>query len=517
MNPESVAPIVDMTPETRSGGAETRSASDSSVFGFVIMAIMGLLVMWQFDAPKAVLKDHWMAIAAVLSLAAISTLLFLPTKFIGGQTRVGIVIFGLSPLVAALVAGVVLLPDPYQVPVLRGVFLLVVVLLPPTMFYLFIATRKYSLLNEFVSNVSRLGLLDRATAANEESEDVRRLRITSYLQKFEATYGSLPPDLMDAIRASDDIPGVLARPTAGRAISAGVSDVFTPETTAPLALSTMLIALGWLNILPLFLQPQPADWTLTFAVVSKPVHYAFLGAYFFSIQMLFRRYVLRDLRPSAYMAVTMRIVLAVVGTWVIANVWALFGNLGFMTVADANRSGGLDAVAFTIGVFPAIAWAYVQGLTKKLLNAGAVVPSLKTQLPISDLDGLTVWHETRLEEEDIENVPNMATANFVDLMLNTRVPADRIIDWVDQAILYTHLGADEAAAKRREALRKCGIRTASAYVKIAEDSRTRDELKNATNEQVELVCKALETNPNLRLVQRWRMIEQKTAMPMPSL
>ena len=160
MNPESVAPIADMTPEARAGSAESRPASDSSVFGFVIMAIMGLLVMWQFDAPKAVLKDHRMAIAAVLSLAAISTLLFLPTKLIGGQTRVGIVIFGLSPLVAALVAGVVLLPDPYQVPVLRGVFLLVVVLLPPTMFYLFIATRKYSLLKEYVGNLARLGLLD---------------------------------------------------------------------------------------------------------------------------------------------------------------------------------------------------------------------------------------------------------------------------------------------------------------------------------------------------------------------
>ena len=55
--------------------------------------------------------------------------------------------------------------------------------------------------------------------------------------------------------------------------------------------------------MPPFLQPTPADWTLTFAVVSQPVHYAFLGAHFFSIQMLFRRYVLRDLRPSAYMAV----------------------------------------------------------------------------------------------------------------------------------------------------------------------------------------------------------------------
>jgi len=97
------------------------------------------------------------------------------------------------------------------------------------------------------------------------------------------------------------------------------------------------------------------------------------------------------------------------------------------------------------------------------------------------------------------------------------VPADRIIDWVDQAILYTHLGADETAQKRREALRKCGIRTASAYVRIAEDLHTLEELKEATKEQVELVSRALETNPNLRLVQRWRMIEQKTAKAMPSL
>ena len=78
-----------------------------------------------------------------------------------------------------------------------------------------------------------------------------------------------------------------------------------------------------------------------------------------------------------------------VGTWVIANVWALFGKLGFISAPDPDQIGGLHAVAFSIGVFPAIAWAYVQGLTKKLLNAGAIVPSLKTQLPIRDLDGLT--------------------------------------------------------------------------------------------------------------------------------
>ena len=42
-------------------------------------------------------------------------------------------------------------------------------------------------------------------------------------------------------------------------------------------------------------------------------------------------------------------------------------------------------------------------------------------------------------------------------------------------------------------------------------------MKETTKEQVALVSKALETNPNLRLVQRWRMIEQKTAKAMPSM
>jgi hypothetical protein len=54
---------------------------------------------------------------------------------------------------------------------------------------------------------------------------------------------------------------------------------------------------------------------------------------------------------------------------------------------------------------------------------------MMSQLPVSDLDGLTVWHEARLEEEeDIENIPNMANADLVELLLNTRLPSERIID-----------------------------------------------------------------------------------------
>ena len=34
---------------------------------------------------------------------------------------------------------------------------------------------------------------------------------------------------------------------------------------------------------------------------------------------------------------------------------------------------------------------------------------------------------------------SLATANFVDVMLHTRVPVGRLVDWVDQALLYLHL------------------------------------------------------------------------------
>jgi hypothetical protein len=166
--------------------------------------------------------------------------------------------------------------------------------------------------------------------------------------------------------------------------------------------------------------------------------------------MLFRRYVRKDLRGSAYVAVAMRIILAVIGTG----------------VAE-------EAVQLLVGVFPKVAWQIVQTAFRQV--TGLVVKGLRTDSPLSALDGLTVWHEARLEEEDVENVPNMATTDIVELFLNTRVPPNRIIDWVDQAILYTHLspagdekdrGIKQLEEQRRRELRSLGIRTATSLVEL---------------------------------------------------
>jgi hypothetical protein len=250
------------------------------------------------------------------------------------------------------------------------------------------------LLNEFLTNLKRLGLLHQLY--NEEDAS-RRRRVQSYLQKFEAIYGDLPPNIHDDVLENNF--RYYSREETGRATSLSTA-------TIPVMLSTVLIAIGWLITLPPGeLVSNNTPWVQAFKPTAAPVALAFLGAYFFSLQMLFRRYVLNDLGGTAYVAVSIRIILAVIGIWILMVVGPEGG------FSDTQ----LLVWGFVFGVFPRVIWQIIESLFKKM--AGFVVPSMTSQFPVSDLDGLTVWHEARLQEEDIENIPNMADADLVHLSI----------------------------------------------------------------------------------------------------
>lgn len=36
---------------------------------------------------------------------------------------------------------------------------------------------------------------------------------------------------------------------------------------------------------------------------------------------------------------------------------------------------------------------------------------------------------------------NLATADMVDAMLNPRIPVERLVDWVDQSLLYPRVAS----------------------------------------------------------------------------
>jgi hypothetical protein len=281
----------------------------------------------------------------------------------------------------------------------------------------------------------------------------------------------------------------------------------------PVSLAVIVLSIGWLLALPP-INEFPIDdvttprWLLALTPNATPATFAFLGAYFFSMQLLFRRYVRSDLRGSAYVAVVLRVLLAVIGAWVISTVGQHAGW---------NDQSQLLLLSFVIGVFPMVTWQVIRGAASKAFKIA--LPSLESRLPLERLDGLTVWHETRLEEEDIENVQNMATADIVDLLVNTRFPATRIIDWVDQAILLTQLGPDAAtnaeANSARRRLAKHGVRTASSLLKTSADSAHNREADVFTKVLVDLdgnptvpsIVSAIQTNSNLARILRWRGFE----------
>ena len=490
------------------GGQDTSGSSpngedDSSISGIwalLFWTAIGAFIALSNQTSRIFIFRWWWAI--LLPTAVVGTVLAIPRsrKSLQGKKpifRAGLFIFGVIPLLLALIGSVTVLPQRYQLIALRSVVFVTVCLLPAVMWFLFIAARKASLLNGFLANLYRLGLLTsapRSSGASPAPDPAHDQRLMSYLQKFESVYGRVPQSVRDSVlkkgispyKASD------VRPPIGQS-----------TTTIPVMLSTILIALGWLVTLPPAQVPHTvtdaSSWARAIEPTATPVTLAFLGAYFFSLQMLFRRYVRSDLGGSAYVAVSMRIVLAVIGTWVVM-VASL--QLGLAT------KGQLLVIGFVIGVFPEVAWQIIQTAFSKTISF-IHLKSMESDLPLSDLDGLTVWHEARLQEEDIENIPNMATTDLVELFINTRFPPERIIDWVDQAILYTQLGANNKGF--RDVLHLQGIRTATSFLEVSAAIKKQKE-KSAADETAadnamefdSFLEAALSTNSNLALIQRWR-------------
>src|SRR6266540_3685387 len=199
------------------------------------------------------------------------------------------------------------------------------------------------------------------------------------------------------------------------------------ETFSPVLVTTLLLGIGWaLVVQPEFLRNFELIHRLSGQpqVPYKALQFGFLGAYWFILQDLIRRYYRDDLKTGAYISAVARIVIV---TLVVTTV-------GLIPFGSSRQQ---QIFAFFIGIFPQIG---IQALKAALTKSfGGLVPTIKTDYPLSDLDGLSIWDQARLLEEGIEDMQNLATANLVDVMLRTRVPISRLVDWLDQAFLCLHM------------------------------------------------------------------------------
>jgi hypothetical protein len=323
--------------------------------------------------------------------------------------------------------------------------------LPAWLYLDFISKKGRTLWEEFVLNLYRLKIdnitnlpkpplnslfYDRWKEAQKAKGTIEKEYKTIYQKKFEGLFGVIPAD---------------EKQSEGK----NAFSVFNGENLWPVAIVTLLISFGWV----LVTEPEPIFGRSAFPSFdpnSRPelplatIRFGFLGSYFYILQMLVRRYFQNDLKTSAYISCILRIIVVTLLVWVLGKVW---GN----EVSNQQQF----AIAFLIGIFPMVGLQALQAIVRVPLKM--VLPSLKQKFPLNELDGLNIWYESRLLEEGIEDMQNLATANLVDVMLNTRIPVERLVDWVDQSVLYLHIGDgdDKESKKAREIIRRYGIRTAT--------------------------------------------------------
>lgn len=234
-------------------------------------------------------------------------------------------------------------------------------------------------------------------------------------------------------------------------------------------------------------------------MVATTMFYSFLGAYVFSAYFVYRRFCTLDLQPAVYLYITVRLLtvlaIAFVGAWQLQAV--------------AEETPALVAIAaFLLGYFPdtGIRW-----LTS---TVGHIFGNLfrRRERPLADVDGISLWHETRLGESGIDNVQNLATADVPELLLGTRFGAQELMHWIDQAILMANLPED-----RYDELSQHGIRTISALCTLLEKSRAADgsmpaELPTIANippADLWALYHAADSGPNLHYVmQYWGAVKR---------
>jgi hypothetical protein len=165
---------------------------------------------------------------------------------------------------------------------------------------------------------------------------------------------------------------------------------------------------------------QCASWLCPSLICLRPSYlinpfFALMGAYLFNTGVIVRRSFMADVTKNVFWAAINRMVFSI---GIAIALYAMFGKH--------------PVLCFSIAFFPRLFVTWMRKTATKLLGMGdTAVQELGIQL----IQGVDIWKEERLEEEGIESVQNLATADVFGLAVKTHYPLRTIVDWIDQAIL----------------------------------------------------------------------------------
>ena len=193
--------------------------------------------------------------------------------------------------------------------------------------------------------------------------------------------------------------------------------------------------------------------------------FGFLGAYLWGLQNIIRRYSMNDLLPTAFFRFGLRMIFSSVVALLIYHAVGGFsdpapaaggGNDLMMPTAD----GVLLLLVFMVGMFPqrGINWILARINLVRAETHESVEP-----LPLTMIEGMTDYDQERLAELGIDSCYDLATADFIPLLLKTPYGSRELINWLLQAKLCVRFGASVGE------LRKFGFNTITDLANLSEE------------------------------------------------
>lgn len=367
-------------------------------------------------------------------------------------------------------AAVALEIDPGTPLLMVALLFIVLLLIPWLLFISFIVGKREQIINDRLDFLADLNMLERIRTASSLLRDpaieganrartldpswlrstINRELFTSsltYQKAFEMTEqlersGRAPTEreIQEINRLADS--EILNRQT-----------FHSREYLIPLLILTALTLVGWYftifadgtNGLVRFIEQGGGSLPLNNLLAQfTPFTMVFAGAWLFMIIMLTYRWVSNDLYPGSYFYASMRLV------------YGLLVGMVFLTVfrnyPDETAWFWL-LLAFFVGTAPV---EFVDAIWRWMKDTGNwVADSIRTQRaseilkyfnrpewasrqPLTVLEDLTVWDDVRFNQEGIQNVHALATADLARLAMRTPYDAQTLVDWVDQAVLRIH-------------------------------------------------------------------------------
>jgi hypothetical protein len=247
------------------------------------------------------------------------------------------------------------------------------------------------------------------------------------------------------------------------------------DNTPTGAIAASLFLTGIFLLIAVFAGYEASEQKGAAANGVQGMMYAGLGSYVAVLYYMVARLYANALSSRFILTSALRTASAVVLGWVfgIVGITVFVGEPAAGAAGQGTAALASNAVLFMIGLFHNMAIESLRTRARKLFGSNAVDAN---ELSITAVEGIDDTTAELLTEHGVATIQHLATSEPGDLCDRTILPLDRVIDWMDQALLIRYLKAGIVQS------RALGIRAATdlALVHMRGDSALLNSLAEKT-------------------------------------